>query len=192
MIYRVHIVGSFETKKFEAATPADAAAAFGREVNLPQSGWILVEGNDWTIKQYAVSDVPVGHEDNVALQAGDSATRLKPILVDSGVDRPRFGKLILPTFLVSGLALFVWPFVAFGTVFIFDAPFRSSLDKFIRDSATASILAYPGVWFLALTVAVVAKTEPKWKLLFVAALIAPFLWIGLAIALLNAWGNLAR
>jgi hypothetical protein len=73
MIYEVQLVGSDKRKKISAVTPADAAAAFSREVDLPQSGWVVVEGEDRTITQYAVRNAATCELDKVAIQTPEAS-----------------------------------------------------------------------------------------------------------------------
>jgi hypothetical protein len=72
MTYIVQLVGSDEKKKIIAETPSDAATAFGQEVALPQSGWILVEGSDGTLKQYAVRNAAICEGDEVLVHATEA------------------------------------------------------------------------------------------------------------------------
>ena len=52
--YVVHLMETDVTKAVSAVRPKDAAAAFGRMVALPQSGFIAVDGSDGTTNQYSI------------------------------------------------------------------------------------------------------------------------------------------
>jgi hypothetical protein len=99
-------------------------------------------------------------------------------------------RLLLWCFIPSGIVLIPWPLLAFGTIFIFDAPFRSSTDMCIRYLAAGSIFLYPLIWGGSLAVAVASKRKEK-KERFMMALLSPYCWIVIAAVLMASWNHLA-
>jgi hypothetical protein len=90
-------------------------------------------------------------------------------------------------FILTGLLLLVWPFAVFASIFIFDAPFRSSLDEAVRYGLAGSILFYPAAWGIALTAAI--KTRSKRPKQCAAWIAAPVLWLIIPILLTGIWSN---
>lgn len=95
---------------------------------------------------------------------------------------------------VSGAGLVVWPFFVFMSVFIFDAPFRSTLDVVVRLSTAASFFVYPGIWVLSLILgrSALKGTGPQRSAIIVAWSLAPFAWIGVIAALMTLWDYFGR
>ncbi len=87
-------------------------------------------------------------------------------------------------FILTGLLLLAWPYGIFGTIFIFEAPIRSTLDAGARYSLAGSIVAYPVVWCIALVVAIRAHAGKQARRC-ATAIVAPILWLGLPVVFMG-------
>lgn len=83
--------------------------------------------------------------------------------------------LVIIAFVLSGLLLIAWPFLAFGSLFLLDAPSRSPLHGYAATLAMLSIFAYPLVWLLALIFAIVGLRKDFHGFFILAAVAAPYL-----------------
>ena len=88
--------------------------------------------------------------------------------------------------------MLAWPFLAFGTIFIFDAPIRSWLDEVVRYSAAGAILSYPVVWGFAFWAARRVKEQPDEEGRLALLSLAPFAWIGIGVVLMKTWDYFGR
>jgi len=93
---------------------------------------------------------------------------------------------------VSGLGLIAWPMFVFASIFIFDAPFRSGIDAFVRYSAALATFVYPVVWGIALKFArrtTLRYDHAKPLAMWIAT---PYAWIIVIALLMFAWDYCAR
>lgn len=89
-------------------------------------------------------------------------------------------------FVLSGLVLLAWPYLAVGCVMIFAVPLRSAGEVAIRYTVVGAILLFPIVWgasgFFALRAVrrKAAQAGAAWT-------VVPYVWILLPIALIWGW-----
>ena len=58
-------------------------------------------------------------------------------------------KFIKALFFVWLFSLLIWPFIAFGSMFIFDSPIKSTADMLLRKTMYYSVLSYPFFVFVS-------------------------------------------